>query len=100
MWGGSLSSPVRGFLSTYKEQIKEVAFFVTQGGNFAREKVKQQMSEICGKAPRAFLAISEQDIRSGNLTPQVAAFVDQLDLKTPTLTTSPRKRPPETFAGF
>lgn len=97
MWGSSLSSPVRGFLATYRGQLKDVAFFVTQGGNFAREKIKKQMSEICGKNPGAFLAVSDQDMRDGGYTKKVANFINQLDLKArqPEL----QRRPPENFAS-
>jgi flavodoxin len=98
MWGSSLSSPVRGFLSTYRGQLKDVAFFVTQGGNFARDKIKKQMSDVCGKSPGAFLAIAEQDMRDGSYAVKVSSFIDQLDLKAK----KPigQKRPPESFASL
>lgn len=92
VWGGSISAPVRGFLHAYRGQIKDIAFFFTQGGTFSREKIKKQMTEVCNKSPTAVMAISEQELREENFKKRVFLFLKELNL--PTQTPQP-KRPRE-----
>lgn len=95
VWGSSLSAPLRSFLDTYRGQLKDVAFFLTQGGTFGREKVLQQMKEVCGKSPSAVLSVSERDLRGESYKKRISAFLDELKL-----TKEPKvNRPPESFAS-
>lgn len=48
VWVWTLSLPVRAYLEKYKESIKNIAYFATQGGDGA-EKAFFEMTKICGK---------------------------------------------------
>ncbi|MGZ3747924.1 MAG: flavodoxin family protein [Pseudobdellovibrionaceae bacterium] len=94
VWGGTLSPPVRSFLETYKNQIKNVAFFLTQGGTFGRQRLFFQMTEVCGKTPLAFLAVNDSDLHGENYQKRVAWFLRELKLEP---VEAKMKSPPENF---
>jgi len=76
VWFWSLPAPVRGWLEAYPLGGAQVAFFCTMGGSGAA-RVFAQMRGVCGKRPRATLALTEAQVAAG---PQAAidAFVARL----------------------
>lgn len=99
VWGGAISSPVRAFLDTYRSQIKDIAFFLTQGGSFGRERVLMQVQELCGKSPSSFLALTEKDMHQGTFRMKVASFAEEIKLRT-SEKAPPQRRPPESMASL
>lgn len=61
VWAGNISSPLRSYVAAHKAELRQVAFFCTQGGSGA-EKVFPDLQELCGRAPLATLAVSDRDI--------------------------------------
>ncbi len=86
VWGSSLSAPIRSFFDRNKDELRNVAFFLTQGGEFGRKKVFSQMKELCHKTPLATLAVTERDVRSGKFKEQVLEFITKLNLERPEAT--------------
>lgn len=81
VWGGALSAPIRSFFDRNKDELRNVVFFLTQGGEFGRKKVFTQMKELCLKTPLTTFAVTERDVRSGKFKKQVAEFIASLNLE-------------------
>ncbi len=64
VWAATMSSPVRTFIAENKEKLKSVAFFATMG-NVGDASAIDAMGEACDKKPRATLALTARDIKSG-----------------------------------
>lgn len=73
VWAGNLSSPLRSYVVAHKAQLKQVAFFCTQGGSGA-EKVFRDLTELCGKAPLATLAVNDRELNSHAYARQLERF--------------------------
>lgn len=77
VWGWSVSSPVRAYLTANKGRLPAVAFFCTLGGA-GSQTAFAQMQDIVGKAPRATCAITARDLASGAEGAQLARFAETL----------------------
>ena len=77
VWCGSLTPPVRAYLSKYRKALPQVAFFCT-AGDPAKFRAFEQMRKIAGKAPAATLAVKAEDVRADACTTIVADFVAKL----------------------
>jgi flavodoxin len=78
VWAGRIAPPVKRYIETFREQIKDVAFFVTLGGSGA-EKALKQMEELSGKAPMATLAVTAKDLAAGRYDAQSRAFAARIE---------------------
>ncbi|MBU0761905.1 MAG: NAD(P)H-dependent oxidoreductase [Candidatus Altiarchaeota archaeon] len=63
VWAFTVSTPVKTYLDMNKENLKEVAFFATQGGSGADNAFKE-MEKVCGKKPRAVASMTEADVKA------------------------------------
>jgi hypothetical protein len=77
VWGWSVSSPVRAYLTANKDRLPAVAFFCTLGGK-GSETAFAQMQGIIGKSPRATCAITAREVASGGQGPSLASFAEAL----------------------
>ena len=77
VWAGSISSPVRSYLSANRERLNAIAFFGTYGGR-GSESMFAQMQVLVGKTPRACCAVKAADVASGAYSAAVRRFVDAL----------------------
>ena len=73
VWAGNISSPLRTYVAAHKSQLKEVAFFCTQGGSGA-EKVFRDLAELCGRSPLVTLAVNEREIEKRAYTQRLERF--------------------------
>lgn len=60
IWASNMSSPIRAFLTEYKNKINQIALFCTGDGD-EPEKVFNPISELLGKAPQATLGLVGPD---------------------------------------
>jgi flavodoxin len=76
VWNGTMSSAIRTYLSQYKEDLQNIAFFCTQGssGNNAFE----EMESLCGKKPLALLELTSKEVEKGEGTDKVEQFVTEI----------------------
>lgn len=81
LFASSLTGPVRSFLDLYKNEFKNVAFFLTQAGENGRTHYFNQMKSLIPKKPLAFLAITEKDLASGAFKNSVSEFLNQLPIE-------------------
>lgn len=78
MWGGSMSAPVRSFLSKYKEKLKDVVFFCSQGAIFRRDNLFSQMQYVAGIIPWGTLSVSSRELNNGTYKKNSTGFVAKL----------------------
>lgn len=83
VWAGSMSSPVRSYLTANKAHLRKLAFFCTLGGRGSASTFGQ-MEDLAGKAPLARCAVLAREARSDRCDGAVAAFVKQLETPSPT----------------
>ncbi|KYH36079.1 MAG: hypothetical protein AYL29_015640 [Candidatus Bathyarchaeota archaeon B24] len=76
VWAGSLSSPVRAYLTMHGHKIKEVALFTTYG--ISEGRIFRQMEELLPKKPIAEISIREGEIRSGEYLKKIEKFIGVL----------------------
>jgi len=76
VWNGSVSTPMRTYLTQNKDRFKQVAFFMTCGGP-GTDKVFGQMTECSGRQPLARLALTQQEL-AGDYAGRVNAFVAEI----------------------
>jgi len=78
VWCGSLTPPVRTYLSRHRKTLPRVAFFCT-AGDPAKFRAFEQMRKIAGKEPVATLAVKSDDARTDACAGAISAFVSQLE---------------------
>jgi flavodoxin len=78
IWAGRVASPVRTFLRENRDQFKNVAFFVTQGGRHGGENVLRQMERDAGMPPLASLVMCERDLQGRLLKHAILGFTTRL----------------------
>ncbi len=77
VWVSSLSAPVRTFLGNHAGRLRNVAFFVTQGGRGDR-RVLGQMASVVGAKPRATLTLTQREVEQGTIASAITSFVAAL----------------------
>jgi flavodoxin len=80
IWAWNLTPAVRSFLTAYKEDLKKVAFFATEGGS-GHEKAFKNMETLAGKAPvaTAFWTEKEKEIKdTEKMRAKVAPFAAEI----------------------
>lgn len=66
IWAWNMTPAVRSFLTVYKDDLKKVAFFATEGGS-GHEKAFKNMETLAGKKPLAIAFWNETDLRKDAL---------------------------------
>jgi len=61
VWGSTLASPLRTYVSKYAEDFKKVSFFLTKGGE-GQTRTFAELEGLCGKEPAAILELRKQDV--------------------------------------
>ena len=83
VWAGSISSPVRSFLSHNKKKLNDVAFFLTRGGPFEKSNLFDQMEQALGKNSLATLSVSDKELDNGKFKKNITTFMSELGDKNP-----------------
>ena len=77
IWGGTLSSAIRTYITNNKSTFKRVAFFCTQGGT-KNQQLFEEMQALCEKPPVNILALQEKEVKKGAFQEKIRQFVDGL----------------------
>ena len=77
VWAFNASCPVRTYIFQNKDNLKNIAFFCTQGG-YGSKGVFRTMENICGKKPKAILELTAKEIVKGEYIPKVNKFLDDI----------------------
>ncbi len=77
MWNHTVSTPIRTYLTQYKDSFKKVAFFCTH--QFTDDSPFEEMATLCGKTPVASLILhSKKDVEGDEYIKKAEEFVDRL----------------------
>jgi flavodoxin len=79
MWAMNFSSPARAYISRNKEDLKELAFFCTRGGEKIG-KIFEEMENAANKKPTAVLALRTKEVVSGNFDQKLNEFINKLSI--------------------
>lgn len=77
IWGGTMSTPIRTYISQYKNVFKKVAFFCT--GESENGKIFNDMEALCGKEPVQVLSVKPKEVMNGEHLLKIQKFVDAID---------------------
>jgi flavodoxin len=78
VWGGTLSSAMRTYISANKSKFKRVAFFCTHGGS-GNKQLFDEMEALCERRPVDTLAISQGEVKKGAYQDKLRQFAYGLD---------------------
>lgn len=78
IWGGTLSSAMRAYISANKSKFKRVAFFCTQGGT-RNKQLFDEMEVLCEQHPVDILAFSQKEVKKGAYQDKLRQFAYRLD---------------------
>ena len=81
VWAGTVSSPIRTYITQKREYFKRVAFFCTVGGT-GTDKTLETMKDLCGKDPVASLWITTKQTKSEQYLKKTDEFVDKIRSET------------------
>jgi len=77
IWSSNISTPIRTYLSLYKEDFKKIAFFCTRLGSDA-EKVFADMKNLSQKTPIALLELTSREVARDQYMQKVKEFIKNL----------------------
>lgn len=76
-WSSNISTPIRTYLSLYKEDFKKLAFFCTRLGSDTK-KVFDDMKNLSQKTPIALLELTAREVARDQYMQKVKEFVKNL----------------------
>jgi flavodoxin len=77
VWAGTMSTPIRTYISQNKEHFKRAAFFCTYSGTGA-DKTLEAMKDLCGKETAASIAITKKETKSEQCLQKIDKFVNTI----------------------
>ncbi len=77
IWGGTLSSATRTYITANKSKFKRVAFFCTQGGT-ENQQLFDEMEALCERRPVSILALRDAEVKKGDYQDKLRQFADGL----------------------
>jgi len=77
IWGGTLSSAMRTYITSNKAKFAHVAFFCTQGGT-TNKPMFDEMEALCEQHPLDILAIRQNEVKAGAYQDKIRQFVERL----------------------
>ncbi|MDD5013800.1 MAG: hypothetical protein PHW73_01695 [Atribacterota bacterium] len=75
IWSSNISTPIRTYLSLYKEDFEKVAFFCTRLGSDSK-KVFDDMKNISQKIPLALLELTSREVARDQYIHKVKEFIE------------------------
>jgi flavodoxin len=77
VWAQSVSSPVRSYLASHASRLNHVAFLCTMGGTGDSRAIRE-LTKLCGRPPRASIAMTDAEIDRGLHHKKIDQFVRTL----------------------
>lgn len=77
IWNRRMTPAIRTYITEFKNQIKDVAFFCTEGGS-GGQKTFDSMENLCEKTPISTLEITKNDIKNGDHKDKIKKFIQDL----------------------
>jgi flavodoxin len=79
IWGGTLSSAMRTYITTNQSKFKRVAFFCTNGSG-ETQQLFDEMEALCERHPANVLALLEKEVKEGAYQDKLRQFADGLQV--------------------
>lgn len=76
LWAGTMSSPIRTYLTDHKGQLKKIALFTTQKAD-GQEKIFSILEEFIGLKSLANLAVLSKESVRGDYHAKLNTFIEQ-----------------------
>jgi menaquinone-dependent protoporphyrinogen IX oxidase len=77
MWNHTVSTPIRTYLTQYKDSFKKLAFFCTH--QYTDDSPFEEMASLVGKTPVATLILnSKKEVEGDEYIKKTEEFVDRL----------------------
>ncbi len=80
VWAGTMSSPIRTYISQNKGCFKKVAFFCTHGSSESKSTFRD-MGHLCQKKPVSLLELKTKEVIDEGYIWKVKKFVENWQLK-------------------
>lgn len=77
VWASNIPSPVRTYMTKYRNKFKKVAFFCTFGGSGA-DKVFNDMAQLCDYKPIATMAITDNEIKKDLYKEKIKEYINAI----------------------
>jgi flavodoxin len=77
IWGGTISTPIRTYITRYRERFQDVAIFCTQSGGRDNTALGE-MEALIGKKPLASLKLRRKQVETGEHVQKVEEFIEPL----------------------
>jgi len=77
IWNRRMTPAIRTYITEFKNKIKDVAFFCTEGGS-GGQKTFDSMENLCEKTPISTLEITKNDIKNGDHKDKIKKFIQDL----------------------
>ena len=77
VWSSNISTPIRTYLSLYKDDFKKVAFFCTRLGSDSK-KVFDDMKNLSQKSPLALIELTSREVTRNQYMQKVKEFIKNL----------------------
>ncbi|MDD5649900.1 MAG: flavodoxin [Candidatus Nanoarchaeia archaeon] len=79
VWSFTMSTPIRSYISKYKEKFKNVAFFCTLSGS-GSEKTLKDMEILSKKFTKHKLSLKTLDVKNNNYEEKLKKFIKEIHL--------------------
>jgi len=76
VWGFTMSSPMRTYITQNKALFKKTAFFCTHGG--MPKTTCKDMEELCGKKAVGSMYVHESEVRKGEHISKIKEFIKEI----------------------
>lgn len=77
VWAFTMSSPVRTYISAFRDKFKKIALFCTMGGS-GDEKTLKDMEILAKKFAKAKLSLKTLDVQNNNYMDKLKKFIKEL----------------------
>ncbi len=77
VWAGNMPPAIRAFIEKYKNDIKRLAVFTTQGGE-RRQRIFSEISALSGKDLAAELLLTTKQIRLASYQENLHKFIEKI----------------------
>ena len=78
IWAFTMSTPIRTYITQNKDNLKNIAFFCTQGGS-GSDRAFKEMEELCEKQPVAILELKTKEVVKDEAKEKIKDFVDKIN---------------------
>jgi len=77
IWNRNMTPAIRTYITEYKNKIKNIAFFCTEGKK-GGTRTFESMADLCEKKPVSMLEITKKDIKNEEYLNKINRFIQEI----------------------